>query len=139
MKGLANLIRIHEWALDEKRRKVSDLESLAERLRNELSQIEMEIKSEQSVASTNPSVSSAYGAYAAAAISRREKLRQSLLALEGEIVLAVEQVAAAFREFKKLDLIRERDRNAEDERRKRVQGAELDEAGLQLFRRARLD
>lgn len=139
MKGLDNLIRIHEWTLDEKRRKVSDLEGLAERLRNELTMLEANIKSEQSVASGNSEVSGAYGAYAAAAISRRDKLRQSLAALETQIVAAVEEVAAAFREYKKLDTIRERDRNAEEERRKRVQAAELDEAGLQLFRRTRMD
>lgn len=139
MKGLDNLIRIHEWTLDEKRRKVSDLEGLAERLRNELTLLEADIKSEQSVASRNSEVSGAYGAYAAAAISRRENLRQSLAALEGQIVLAVEDVARAFREYKKLDTIRERDRNAEEERRKRIQAAELDEAGLQLFRRTRMD
>ena len=48
----------------------------------------------------------------------------------------VEDVAAAFREFKKFDLIRARDREKAELKKKRAQQRAMDEAGLNLYRRA---
>lgn len=136
MKGLDSIIRLRQWELDEKRRKVADLERLAVRLRNEIDQLEQGVKKEQKVAAENTEVSGTYGGYANAVILRRDKLRQSLVELEGQMVSAVEEVAEAFREFKKFDLIKARNEKRKMAKHAREQQMDLDEAGINIFNRS---
>jgi flagellar export protein FliJ len=135
MKGLDSLLRLHEWKLDEKRRKVSDLETLAHRLHDQLAALEKEMRAEQKVAASDVLAGASYGNYAGAVIRRREKLVTSLAGVEAEMSHALDEVAAAFREFKKYDMIRERNRVRAEHREKRLAQQELDEAGLGIFRR----
>jgi flagellar export protein FliJ len=136
MKNLDSVIRLHQWQLDEKRQKVSELERLATRFRAEIEQLETRLKHEQEVAARSTEAATGYGNYALAVVARRDKLNQSLAGLEDEMVQAVEDVAVAFQEFKKFDLIRTRDREKADLKRKRTQERAMDEAGLNLYRRA---
>lgn len=135
MKGLDSLIRLHEWRLDEKRRKVGELERLAQRLHDQLAALEVELRAEQEVASSDPLAATEYGGYAGGVIARRTRLQQSLKDVEIEMSRALDEVAEAFREFKKLDIIRARDRERAEWRERRIQQNELDEAGLGVFRR----
>lgn len=135
MRGLDGLIRLHEWKLDEKRRKVADLERLAARLHGQIMDLEEEIRAEQKVSADDPAVAYGYGNYAAAAIERRDRLHRSLQEIETEMTVALEEVSSAFREFKKFDLIRSRNVHREATRRRRAEQADLDEAGLTLYRR----
>ncbi|MEE8303570.1 MAG: flagellar FliJ family protein [Candidatus Tectomicrobia bacterium] len=136
MKNLDNIIRLHQWRLDEKRQKVAELERLATRFREEIEQLEKGLKLEQEVAARSAEAVTGYGNYAFTVVARRDKLEQSLAELENEMVQAVEDVAAAFREFKKFDLIRARDREKAELKKKRAQQRAMDEAGLNLYRRA---
>ena len=135
MKGLDSLIRLHKWKLDEKRRTVTDLEKLAAGLRREITDLEAEITAEQGIARANGSAAATYGNYAARAIERRDKLQRSLAGIETGLAEALEEVADAFREFKKFDLIQARDLRRAAERERRAQQTALDEAGLDLYRR----
>lgn len=135
MKGLDSIIRLQEWKLDEKRRKVADLERFAQRLHDQIADLEQELRAEQKVAFDDPRLAHTYGGYAAGVVQRREKLRKSLAEVEQEMALALEEVAAAFREFKKFDLIRERHRERDAIKEKARHQSELDEAGLGVFRR----
>ena len=136
MKNLDNLIRLHQWRLDEKRRVVTELETLIGRLNAEIEQLEKNLKAEQQVASRNTEAATGYGGYASAVIARREKLRKSLEGLEAEMVQATDDVAAAFQEFKRFDLLRARNQEKAQKEKKRIQQAEIDEAGLNVYRRA---
>lgn len=135
MKGLDSLIRLNEWKLDEKRRKVADLERFAQRLHGQLISLDKEVKSEQKVTAADPAVGGSYANYAHEAIRRREKILKSLAGVEVEMSRALDEVAAAFREFKKFDTIRVRNEERAQLLEKRAQQAELDEAGLGVFRR----
>lgn len=135
MKGLDGLIRLHEWKLDEKRRKVADLERLAARLHGQINDLEDEIKAEQGISASQPAIAYSYGNYASAAIDRRNRLRKSLEEIESEMTVALEEVASAFREFKKFDLIRARNMQRENTRRLRAEQADMNEVGLTLYRR----
>jgi flagellar export protein FliJ len=135
MKNLDSVIRLHQWQLDEKRQKVAELERLATRFRAEIEQLENRLKQEQEVAARSADAATGYGNYALAAVARRDKLEQSLAGLENEMAQAVEDVAMAFQEFKKFDLIRARDREKVELKKKRSQQRAMDEAGLNLFRR----
>ena len=136
MKNLDSVIRLHQWQLDEKRLKVAELNRLATRFLAEIEQLEKGLKQEQEVAAGSPEVATGYGNYALAAVARRDKLEQSLSGLENEMVQAVEDVAVAFQEFKKLDLIRARDREKAELKKERTQQRAMDEAGLNQYRRA---
>ena len=136
MKNLDNLIRLHQWRLDEKRQKVAELERLAAKFRAEIEQLEKGLKLEQGVAARNAEAATGYGNYALAVVARRDKLEQSLAELENEMIHAVEDVATAFQEYKKFDLIRARDRERAELKKKRAEQRAVDEAGLNLHRRA---
>ena len=137
MKGLAQLIRLHRWRLDEKRQKVAELETFREGLQQKLRDLASEITSEQEVAGARPEEAITYGGYAIAAIDRREKLNASLKELESAMTLLLEEVSDAFREFKKYDLIQTRNERLARKREDRQQQADMDEAGLNVFRRKR--
>ena len=49
MSSLHSVIRVHRWQLDEKRRALSDLESLAERLSLELRRLDEDVERERIV------------------------------------------------------------------------------------------
>ena len=139
MKGLAQLIRLHRWKLDEKRQKVGELELLREAFQQKLRDLESEVAREQKVAGARPEEAITYGGYATAVIDRREKLNASLKELESAMAMLLEEVSEAFREYKKYDLIQTRNERLARKREDRQQQADMDEAGLNVFRRQRHD
>ena len=110
MKSLDSVIRFQEWKLEEKRRKVSDLERLAQSLHDKIARLDLEMRAEQKAASENLLVASAYDNYASEILLRRQKLIRSLADIEVEMTKAMNEVATAYGELKKLDLMRDRDR-----------------------------
>lgn len=137
MKGLAQLLRLHRWKLNEKRQKVAELEHFREGLQQKLRDLESELAKEQKVAGARPEDAFTYGSYATAVIDRREKLNTSLKELEPAMEMLLEEVSEAFREFKKYDLIQTRNERLARKLEDRKQQAEMDEAGLNIFRRQR--
>ena len=108
MNGLDGLIRLNKWKLDEKRLALAELERLAARLRDQLSLLEREMAAEQKVAAGSIEAGIAYGQYANAVIARRTTLAKSLGEVDVQIRLALEDVAEAFRDLKKFDIIKVR-------------------------------
>lgn len=135
MKGLESLIRLHQWRLDEKRQVMAELERLSIRLRQEQVDLEQEVVAEQQAAATSPEAMMTYGAYATAVIARRARLSQSLAEVEQRMREALEEVAVAFRELKKYELVNNRRERAAQDLEKRQQQSVLDELGLSLYRR----
>jgi len=136
MRNLDSIIRLHQWRLDEKRQNVAELERLATRFRSEIKQLETGLKLEQEVAARSAEAVTGYGNYALVVVARCDKLEQSLAELENEMIQAVEDVTVAFQEFKKFDLIRAHDREKAELKKKRANQRAMDEAGLNLYRRA---
>lgn len=135
MKGLDNLIRLHRWQLNEKRRHLVELERLTQRLAAQIRELEVEIGNEQRVAGSSTEAAMTYGDYARAAIGRREKLDASLAELQSQRVVAKEEVAEAYRELKKYELVKVRNQRLANKRRQRQEQQVLDEVGLNQFRR----
>ncbi len=71
MKALPTLIRMHRWRLEEKRRKLVELERLRAELAAQAQRLEERLASEQRVAKHSEEGRYAYGAYAASIIKRR--------------------------------------------------------------------
>ncbi len=104
MSTLESLIRLHRWQLDEQRRRVAELESLAAKLRDDAQRLDSEQASEQEAANRSTDIVYGYGSYAAALVERRRKLSQSLAATERQTSAAREALAEAFQEAKRYEI-----------------------------------
>ena len=129
MKGLPNLIRLHRWRLDEKRRNLAELERLAAELRDQGTRIEENMKSEQKVAVGSPEAAFAYGNYAKAVIARRATLAASLAEVQRKIAEAADDVAQSFQELKRFEIAQEHREKAARERQARLEQFAFDELG----------
>ena len=104
MSTLESLIRLHRWQLDEQRRRVAELESLAAKLRDDAQRLDAEQASEQEAARRSTEIVYGYGSYAAALVERRRKLSQSLADTERQTSAAREALAEAFQEAKRYEI-----------------------------------
>jgi flagellar export protein FliJ len=135
MKGLPTLIRVRQWELEERRRKLADLEGLAAQLDEAIARLDDEVKMEQSVVQSSLEVNFAYAPYAAAAIERRRTLLASLADVRTQIEEASQEVTIAYQELKKYEVAQDnRRRRARVETNRREQIV-LDEIGIEGFRR----
>jgi flagellar export protein FliJ len=132
---LHNLIRLHEWQVDEKRRRLGELLRVLDDLENRLKRLEEEVVREQHVAAQDPSGAGfLYGNYAEAVIERREKLKESIARAEAEIARARDDLREAYRDLKKYEIAqRNRDQRAAAEAARKEQVV-LDELGIQGYR-----
>jgi flagellar export protein FliJ len=134
MKSRETLIRLKKFQVDEKRRKVMQIETMIaefERMGNDL---EREIKVEQDRAGIHDPTHFAYPTYAKAAIARRENLKRSADELKGQLSDAKDALAEAFEELKKVELLDERDQARERAEQAQREQAELDAIGLMRVR-----
>ncbi|SMF67592.1 flagellar export protein FliJ [Tistlia consotensis] len=133
--ALKNLIRVHRWTLDERRRTLVDLERMAEKLKGDLAGLDAELERERQTAIKAPEMAFTYPAFASAAKQRKDKIRRSIADLGKEIDRAREQVEDAFQELKKYELALEAAERRKLEQLKRREQAALDEMGLTLHLR----
>src|SRR6202795_3311995 len=77
MKSRETLIRLKKFQVDEKRRKVAQIEAMIAEFERMAGDLEREIKTEQDRAGIHDPAHFAYPTYAKAAIARRENLQRS--------------------------------------------------------------
>ena len=137
-KNLKGLIRLHQWIVDEKRRKLGELLKMVDELEGRVRRLEQEVVEEQAAAVSAPeTVGFFYGNYARQVVERRERLARSIASVEQEIVAAREDLNGAYRELKKFQVAQEvRDRRAALEAARRDQNI-LNEVGLNIHRHRR--
>ena len=135
MSSLDTLIKLRRWQLDEQRRKVTEIESLAEKLRVELRRLDKEEEFEQQVAGGSHEANYAYSGFAKALIDRRAKLSQSIEETEEQILEARAALADAFAEVKRYEIAAANRLLAKHRGLERVRQQELDEVALAGFRR----
>ncbi len=135
MTALGSLVRVHTWALNEKRQTLVGLEELSDKLHQDLENLEAELRHEQSAATGSVEGTIAFPAYVAAALERRKKLRVSIANLDLAIEAAREEVREAFREVKKYEIARDNHEKRERERIAKREQTELDELGVTLHQR----
>ncbi|MBT6095248.1 MAG: hypothetical protein HOH04_10220 [Rhodospirillaceae bacterium] len=135
-KGLATLVRVNEWSVDEKRRALGVLLRELDDLEAHRRALDQELSDEQSVAAQVPDEAGfLYGVYAEGVIIRREQLDAAIAAKETEIETARETLNEAYRELKKYEVIRDnRDRRERDDE-DREERIRLDEMGVETYRR----
>jgi flagellar export protein FliJ len=138
MTALGSLVRVHTWALNEKRQTLVGLEELSDKLHQDLENLEAELRHEQSAAAGSVEGTIAFPAYVAAALERRKKLRVSIANLDLGIEAAREEVREAFREVKKYEIAHDNHEKRERERIAKREQNELDELGVNLHRRKKV-
>ncbi len=125
MKSRETLIRLKKFQVDEKRRRVAQIEGMI---------AEREIQSEQERAGINDPSHFAYPTYAKAAIQRRENLTRSADELRIQLEDAKSLLGEAFEELKKVELLDERDQARERAEESAREQADLDSIGLMRAR-----
>lgn len=129
-KNLGGLIRLHEWNVDQKRRKLGELLNLLADLEDQAIGLEEEVKSEQRVASASPAVAGLlYGNYAMGVIERRRRIAESIAKTEETVAAAREDMREAFMILKKFQTAQENRDRLEAEELNRKEQAVLDEIG----------
>lgn len=133
--GITNLIRIHKWQLDEKRRAIGDMEHMLMGFKDQLAKLDREQEMELRVAGQNEETRFAYANYAKAAKIRRQNLTASITEAEQRIAEAQEEVAEIYQDLKKYEISEEtRVRLLKEQQKKRLQ-QEMDAVSLDMYRR----
>jgi flagellar FliJ protein len=130
MKSRETLIRLKKFQVDERRRKVAQIEGMIAEFERMAGDLEREIKLEQDRAGIHDPGHFAYPTYAKAAMQRRENLQRSADDLKVQLESATGALTEAFEEMKKIELLDERDQMREREEENSREQAELDAIGL---------
>jgi flagellar FliJ protein len=126
MKSRETLIRLKKFQVDEKRRKVAQIESMIAEFDRIAAELDREIKVEQERAGIHDPAHFAYPTYAKAAIGRRENLRRSANELKAQLDDAKAMLGEAFEELKKVEMLDERDHAREKGEQNAREKTELD-------------
>ena len=130
MKSRETLIRLKKFQVDEKRRKVAQIEGMIAEFERMAGDLDREIKAEQDRAGIHDPGHFAYPTYAKAAMQRRENLQRSADELKVQLETATAALAEAFEEMKKVELLDERDQMRDREEANAREQAELDAIGM---------
>jgi flagellar export protein FliJ len=130
MKSRETLIRLRKFQVDEKRRRVAQIEAMIAEFDRMSLDLEREIAAEQDKAGIHDPAHYAYPTYAKAAIARRENLKRSALELKTQLDDAKAELGEAFEELKKVELLDERDQMRERAAENAREQVELDRIGL---------
>lgn len=134
MKSRDTLIRLKKFQVDERRRRVAQIEGMIADFQRMSVDLEREIQTEQERAGISDPTHFAYPTYAKAAIQRRENLTRSADELRVQLEDARAQLAEAFDELKKVELLGERDQARERAEESAREQADMDSIGLMRSR-----
>ncbi|MEA2934438.1 MAG: flagellar protein FliJ [Variibacter sp.] len=132
MKSRDTLIRLKKFQVDEKRRRVVQIETMIAEFDRMATDLDREIQQEQDRANIHDPSHFAYPTYAKAARTRRDNLRRSADELHAQLVDAKEALTEAFDEMKKVELLDERDQQRERVAEDAREQIELDRIGLAM-------
>lgn len=137
MKGLGNLIRLHKQKLDERRRKLGQLQAVAAGFVNQAAALERDANQEAEKAGDNPESVQAIGAFVQATLMRRDALKQSLADIQVEIDAMQTEISDAFSEVKRFEVVEERREIQALRARQRRDRKVEDDIGLGIYQRSR--
>jgi flagellar export protein FliJ len=130
MKSRDALIRLKRFDVEEKRRKVADIEAMIGDFNLMAVDLDRQIAIEQERAGISDINHYAYPTFAKAAIQRRNNLAASAADLAARLAAAREELDEACEELKKIELLEERDAERLRLDQARATNAELDEAAV---------
>jgi flagellar export protein FliJ len=133
MKSRETLIRLKKFQVDEKRRKVAQIETMIAEFDRIATELDREIKVEQDRAGIHDPGHFAYPTYAKAAMTRKENLKRSTDELRAQLDDAKAALGEAFEELKKVEMLDERDQQREKAEASAREQAELDRIAALRF------
>jgi flagellar export protein FliJ len=134
MKSRETLIRLKKFQVDERRRKVAQIDTMIAEFERMAGDLEREIRVEQDRAGIHDPAHFAYPTYAKAAMGRRENLKRSADELRGQLEGVKGGLDDALDELKKAELLDERDQMRDREAENAVEQSELEAVGLMRLR-----
>ncbi|HEX3440108.1 MAG TPA: flagellar export protein FliJ [Pseudolabrys sp.] len=137
MKSRETLIRLKKFQVDEKRRKVAQIETMIAEFDRIAAELDREIKVEQDRAGIHDPGHFAYPTYAKAAMTRKENLKRSTDELRVQLDDAKATLGEAFEELKKVEMLDERDQQREKAEANAREQAELDRIAAMRFNAGR--
>jgi len=123
MKSRDAVSRLKRFEVEEKQRKVAEIETMIGDFSQMAQDLDRQIAIEQERAGVSDTNHYAYPTFAKAAIQRRDNLLASAADLEAKLSAARETLIEAFEELKKIELLEERD--AERMKIEQARAAEL--------------
>ncbi|HEY8382417.1 MAG TPA: flagellar export protein FliJ [Microvirga sp.] len=136
MKSRDTLIRLKRFQVDEKRRRVAQIEMMIAEFERMAVDLDREIAGEEQKAGISDPAHFAYPTYARAAAQRRDNLRQSAQNLQGQLDDAKAELGEAFEDLKKVEILDDRERSAERAVENARDQAAMNQIGLQRAMRA---
>jgi flagellar protein FliJ len=136
MKSHEAIIRLKTFQVEEKQRKVAQIETMIadfERIANDL---DREIRVEQDRSGIHDPSHYAYPTYAKAALARRDNLKHSAGELRAQLLDAQNALEEACEERRKVELLGERDQQRERAAQDSRGSADLDSLGILRSRAA---
>jgi flagellar protein FliJ len=115
MKSRETLVRLKKLQVDEKRRKVAQIETMIAEFDRMAGELDREIRLEQDRVGIHDPAHFAYPTWAKAAIARRENLKRSVNELRIQFKDAESALVEAFDDLKTVELLDVRDRMRERE------------------------
>jgi len=135
MRNRESLIRLHRFQVDEKRRKVAELETMLAEFRNRERELESQVQTEQRKAGISDVAHFAYPMFAKSVIRRRENILNSISDISQQIEAAKEELAQAFQELKKYEIMQEGRKRRIRKEVTHIEQAHLDGVALDMHRR----
>jgi flagellar export protein FliJ len=130
MKSRETLLRLKRFQVDEKRRRVSQIEMMIAEFNRMAGDLDREIQNEETRAGISDPAHFAYPTYAKAALGRRDNLRQSADNLQGQLDEAKAELQEAFEDMKKVEILDGRERASERAAEAARDQAMMDSIGL---------
>jgi flagellar protein FliJ len=136
MKSRESLIRLKRFQVDEKRRQVTQIETMIADFERMADELDRQIVEEESRVGVTDVAHFAYPTFAKAAAQRRDNLKGSVDGLKEQLAGAQSHLAEAFEELKKVELLEERNQDRERQVETKRSQSEMDSIGLAMHMRA---
>jgi flagellar protein FliJ len=136
MKSRETLIRLKKFQVDEKRRRVAQIEAMVADFDRMANDLDREVANEERRAGISDPAHFAYPTYARAARTRRENIVTSANELKGQVDAAKIELEIAFEDLKKVEILQDREVAAEKAEDLRREQMEMDRIGSRMRMRA---
>ena len=134
MKSRDTLLRLKRFQVDEKRRKLSQIETMVAEFERMATELDREIASEEARAGIADRTHFAYPTYARAALQRRDNLIQSADEMRGQLEAARLELEEAFEDLKKFEILDDREQLKERVAEAVREQSEMDRIVLRMAR-----
>lgn len=113
MKSRDTLLRLKRFQVDERRRRVAQIETMIAEFERMVADLEREVEQEEHKAGIADKAHFAYPTYARAALQRRDNLQRSADELRAQLVDARDELQEAVEDLKKFEIIDDREQARE--------------------------